>query len=319
MLTAGAVHGPLWSHDSRSLLYLQDWLPDARSGWYTGSLFRRGPTGAIRLADSVRNYAWSPNDQEIAYTTQAPVGAPFPQLLHLVGADGRGDRLLCGVDRAPIQYVGSQLIAVRHGGLVVIAPHASPPSIGPLPDLPRISIADEDTGFYALSPDGRYLAYQDHTGVRLWDRSRLIAGRPALILRQHLSPYREASFHFSWDGRLLVYSVYDGRYTMLYRQALPAGAQVALNDGRPLHGPIDLVGPLSPNGGVAAVRIGAAAQARNYLIDTRHGEAHALFPPAGVGPVGWWSPDGRRLVYTVYRGDDATYSAIARVAGPGID
>jgi hypothetical protein len=38
-----------------------------------------------------------------------------------------------------------------------------------------------------------------------------------------------------------------------------------------------------------------------------------LLPPGGVGTVGYWSPDGRRLVYTVYRDQEAVRSAIARV------
>jgi hypothetical protein len=50
------------------------------------------------------------------------------------------------------------------------------------------------------------------------------------------------------------------------------------------------------------------------VIDAFRGKAHLLLPPAGIGPVGWWSPDGLHLVYTVYRGDQGMYTAIAHVS-----
>ncbi len=88
---------------------------------------------------------------------------------------------------------------------------------------------------------------------------------------------------------------------------------MALNNGRPLHGPIDLVGPPSADSTIVSFRIGSGANARNYVIDARYGSPHLLLPPGGVGLVGWWSPDGKRLVYIIYQGDDALYSAVAGV------
>lgn len=333
-LTTGAVHGPLWSHDSASLLYLTNFTVDPLTGWYTGVLIRythaADPRSRfVRLATGVRNYAWSDDDRQIAYTTQTVPASSGdePQQLHLVAPNGTGDRILLGVDRASIQFLNGQIVAVRHRSIVTIDP-ASGRAI-PLPSTPAIAVTDEDTAFYALSSGGRFLAYQDHSGLRVWDRLRPIpdasakgmAARPTLIIREPLARYREASFHFSWDGTMLFYSVFDGHYTMLYRQILVSGTRacnstcqaVALDNRRPLHGPIDQVGPPSPDNAIANFRIGIGALARNFVIDAVSGLAHPLLPPEGVGPVGYWSPDGRHLVYTVYRGDDALFSAIARV------
>ncbi|MDB5077227.1 MAG: hypothetical protein JWO42_3406, partial [Chloroflexi bacterium] len=110
-------------------------------------------------------------------------------------------------------------------------------------------------------------------------------------------------------------STFDGRYTKLYRKSLASrGNATALNNNTPLPGPINLVGSPSPDGSIVAFRIGSGASAQNYVFDSRHGLAHSLLPPGGVGPVGWWSPDGRRLVYMVYQGDTAKYAAIASVS-----
>ncbi|HXT38023.1 MAG TPA: hypothetical protein VN837_20800, partial [Chloroflexota bacterium] len=62
-------------------------------------------------------------------------------------------------------------------------------------------------------------------------------------------------------------------------------------------------------------RTGTGAGTLNYLMDARSGQPRPLLPPGGVGPVGWWSPDGNHLVYVLYQGDTAVQAGIARVTG----
>jgi hypothetical protein len=291
------------------LLYLTGFHVDPQSGWYVGTLMCYTGAGTSRIGATVRNFAWSPDDRQIAYAVQAPPGTSEPQILHVVDADGQHDRALTGVDRASIQWLNGQVIAVQHGTIRSIDSRTGRSS--PLSHLPAIQIADEDSAFYAIAAQGSFVAYQDNAGLRIWDRAK----GGLLIVRQPLARYGVASFHFSWDGRTVFYSIFDGRYTMLYRQQLDPAvrAPIALNDGRPLHGPINLVGPPSADGVIVSFRIGSGADARNYVIDGRHGPPHLLLPPGGVGLVGWWSPNGKRLVYIMYQGDEALYSAVAGV------
>ena len=180
----------------------------------------------------------------------------------------------------------------------------------PLSNLPPLQIKDEQWAFWALPADQRFFAYQDRTGLRIWDRRR----GGALIVREGLARHGESSFHFSWDGKTLFYSTFDGHYTKLYRQSLdPWRPASPLNDGRPLSGPILQVGAPSPDSEVVSFRTGQGGTAESYLIDARRGPAHLLLPPGGVGPVVSWSPDGARFVYTIYRGDEAAGAAVAEV------
>ncbi len=171
-------------------------------------------------------------------------------------------------------------------------------------------MADENSAFSALSGNERFFAYQDGSGLRVWDRTQ----HALLILRQPLARHNVASFHFSWDGNTIFYSTYDGQHASLWRQSLaPLGSPVKLDTNQPLPGPIDLVGPPSPDGSIVNIGVGSGAAARNYLLVAGSGQPHALLPPGGVGPVGWWSPDGRHLVYIIYHGDQPVLSGIARV------
>jgi hypothetical protein len=304
--------GPLWSGDSRSLLYLTSRHVDPRTGWWVGTLLRYGPSGTIRLNDLVRNYAWSPDSRSIVYTTQAPdagTDGPLAQDLHVVRADGSGDRVLCRVDRASVEFLSSHVTAVRDGRLVTIDPSTG--ALAPLPHMPSLRLGAEDVAFWALSPGERFFAYQDQRGLRVWD----LADGERLMANARVR-FGEASFHFSWDGGQIFYSTFDGRRTMLYRQALaPLGAPHALNDGKPLHGPILQVGSPSPDGSILNFHTGRNNGTISYLIDARSGHAHQLLPPraAGVGPVGSWSPDGTRMVFTIYRGAMPARSGIVRV------
>jgi hypothetical protein len=259
----------------------------------------------------VRSFSWSPDGRFIAYTSQqaSAKGDSEAQDLHVVQRDGESDRVMGGADRTNIGWFASGIIVVQHGTIVVVNPARD--TTTPLSNVPGLKVADDSEGFLALSAGARFVAYQDGTGLRVWDRDR----RGVLVLRQRFTRLAESSFHFSWDGKTIFYSTYDNTgYTMLYRQQLaPLGNAVALNSGRPLHGPINLVGPPSADNSVVSFRIGSGATAHNYVIDARNGPAHSLLPPTGVGPVGWWSPDGRHLVYTVYRGGEALYTDVAQV------
>lgn len=306
--------GPLWSGDSRSLLYLTDWRADPQTGWMVGTLMRYSPAGTVRIHDLVRDFAWSPDDRSIVYAAQTPdAGADneLAQDLHIVRAGGSGDRVLCRVDRASVEYLGDHITAVQQGRPVSIDPVTGASS--PLGQIPAVRIAGADSGFWALSAGERFFAYQDSAGLRVWDRAR----GGMLVLRNSLARFAQASFHFSWDGREIFYSTFDGHYTRLYRQSLdPLESPQPLAGGRPLHGPILQVGAPSPDGTLLNYRTGQNSTALSYVIDTRHGLPHLLLPPgdAGVGPVGSWSPDGTRFVYTTYRGDVAVRSAIAQIA-----
>jgi hypothetical protein len=302
--------GPLWSWDSRSLLYLSDWHTDSRTGWNVGTLMRYSAGGTIQIHDLVRDYAWSPDDQSIAYAAAAPdagADSALAEDLHITRAGG--DRILCRVDRASIEFLTSHITAVQQGRLVAIDPTTG--AITPLDHMPALRIADEASAFWALSAGERFFAYQDGTGLRVWDRAR---GGP-LVVQNGLAAFGAASFHFSWDGRQLFYSTFDGHQTRLYRQTLdPLGAPRALDDGKPLPGPIVQVGSPSPDGTILNFRTGQFNTAVSYVIDSRHGPPHPVLPPgAGVGPVGAWSPNGTRFVYTIYRDDIAVRSAIARI------
>jgi hypothetical protein len=305
--------GPLWSWDSRSLLYRTNQRLDALTGWYVYTLMRYSPTGTITIHDLVQDFAWSPDDRGIVYTAQAPdagTTSDLAQDLHVVHADGSGDRVLGRVDRASVEYLTGHITAVRQGRLVAINPASG--ASAPLDALPPLRIAAEDSAFWALSAGERFFAYQDGSGLRVWDRQH--GGR--LVLRNDLARFGQASFHFTWDGTAIFYSTFDGNYTMLYQQSLdPPGDPRALNDGKPLHGPILQVGSPSPDGSMVNFRTGQNNTAISYLIDARQGPAHRLLPPngVGVGPVSSWSPDGTRFVYTVYRDHQAVGSAIARV------
>jgi hypothetical protein len=229
--------------------------------------------------------------------------------LHVVNLDGSGDRVLCGVDRTNIEWLQLGIVAARGGTVITVNPRSG--GSRALSGLPRMTVADDNSGFFAVSENGRFFAYQDHTGLRVWGRET----GAQLLFRQPLTRFAESSFHFSWDGKTLFFSTFDGQYTKLYRQTLaPLGHATALNNNLPLPGPINLVGSPSPDSSIVAFRIGNGASAQNYVIDSRHGLARSLLPPGGVGPVGWWSPDGHHLVYMVFHGDSANYAAIARVS-----
>jgi hypothetical protein len=74
------------------------------------------------------------------------------------------------------------------------------------------------------------------------------------------------------------------------------------------------IGSPSPDGTILNFRTGQNNTAVSYVIDSRHGPPHPVLPPgAGVGPVGAWSPDGARFVYTIYRDEIAVRSAIAQI------
>jgi hypothetical protein len=311
MMTAGAVHSPLWSPDSTSLLYLTGWGVHCRGKWYCGTLNLHTPHGTIQLATHVRSFSWSPDGQSVAYAADSASGSGLllPESLHVVQLDGSGDRVLCGADHTNIEWLDLGIVAARNGTVVSVSPQSG--AYAALAGLPKMTLADDQKAFFAVSEDGRYFAYQDRSGLRVWARDK----GAQLVFRQPLTRFLESSFHFSWDGTTLFYSTFDGRYTKLYRKSLASrGNATALNNNTPLPGPINLVGSPSPDGSIVAFRIGSGASAQNYVIDSRHGLAHTLLPPGGVGPVGWWSPDGRRLVYMVYQGDTAKYAAIASVS-----
>jgi Putative zinc-finger/WD40-like Beta Propeller Repeat len=313
ILSGGAVHGPLWSPDSKSILYLSNWDFTCADGWYCGTLQRYTAGITKKIATDVRAFTWSPDGQEIAFASQAHNYSSLgePQTLHIATAAGTGSRAVVDVDRANVEWLPIGILAVRSHALTLIDPVSG--RYAPLSDLPAFSAADESSAFFAVSENGRFVAYQDGTGLRVWDRRR----HGVLVLWQPLSKFGTSSFHFSWDGNTIFYSTYDQQYTKLFRlQLAPLGQALALNDGRPLHGPIDLVGPPSADNSVVNFRIGIGASARNYVIDAGHGSAHMLLPPDGVGPLGWWSPDGHHLIYMVYRGDSARFTAIAAVHNP---
>jgi hypothetical protein len=311
VVTAGAVHSPLWSPDSTALLFLTGWGVHCRDSWYCGTLKLYTPRGTIQLATHVRSFSWSPDGQSVAYTADSASGSSLlePEELHVVHLDGSGDRVLSSVDHTNIEWLQLGIIAARDGTVIAVNPQSG--GSRALPGLPRMTVADDNSAFFAVSESGRFFAYQDHTGLRIWARD----SSAHLVFRQPLTRFAESSFHFSWDGKTLYFSTFDGRYTKLYRQALaPLGHAVALNNNRALPGPINLVGSPSPDGSLVTFRIGSGASAQNFVIDSRHGLAHSLLPPGGVGPVGWWSPDGRHLVFMVYHGDSAKYAAIASVS-----
>ncbi|HEY8286612.1 MAG TPA: hypothetical protein VIJ28_19660, partial [Chloroflexota bacterium] len=315
MLTKGGIWMPLWSPDSTSLLYLTHWSMDPATTWYAGTLMRYSPTGTIQLAKEVRDFGWSPDGRSVAYTTEtaAPAGDTRDRLeaarLHVIGADGTGDRLIGGVDHTNLEWFPQGILAVRSGTLVQIDPSTG--QVSPFTGIPSIRIASDPDGFYALSANLRFLAYQDGKGLRVWDRSK----GGVLVLSRANARKSEAGFHFSWDGNTILYSVFDGKTTTLYRQKLaPLSAPVPLNHGMAFRGPIDLVGPTSPDGAIVSFRTGTLAGTLNYLMDTRSGPARQVLPPGGVGPVGWWSPDGNHLVYVIYQGDTAVRSGIARIS-----
>jgi hypothetical protein len=315
VLSSGAIRGPLWSPDSTSLLYLTDWAVDPTTGWYSGTLMRHDPTGTVQLATLVRDFDWAPDGRSVAYTTEARSATDNlsdsleADRLHVVGADGKNDRLLTGVDRANVEWFADGITAVQDGTVVQIQPATGQAT--PLSNLPGVKVADEERGFYALSANRQFLAYQDGTGLHVWNRAQ----DGAQVLFQSNARYMATGFHFSWNGNTIFYSVFDGKNSLLYRQALsPLGRPVALNNGLSIQGPVDLVGPTSADGAVLGIRTGTGSNTRNYLIDTQSGPARLLLPPGGVGPVGWWSPDGRRMVYVLYQGDTAIRSGIARVS-----
>jgi|GEM_PF-1856687 len=316
------VRSPLWSPDSTSVLYLTGFALDARTDWYSGTLVRYSPSGTLTLGKLVRNYAWSPDGQRIAYATQAKNATDagsLTQELHIVAADGTGDRVLCRVDRASVQYLGDRILALQAGRPVRIDPlHGTSAPLGNLPAALRLT--DDDNGFWALSANGRFFASMDRLGLRIWDRGHGHGG--ALVLRQELtrrgdgevSRRGESSFHFSQDGNTIYYSTFDGHYTKLYRQTLdPPGAPQPLNFGLPLPGPILLVGSPSPNGTLVSFQIGTRDAARSYVIDAYRGRPRLLLPPGGIGPVGALSPDGTKMIATTYQGDRATGSRIVAI------
>ncbi len=315
VLTKGAIRGPLWSPDSTSLLYLTHWAVDQATGWYAGTLMRYGPSGTVQLATEVRDFDWSPDGRSVAYTTETrragdSLGSTAEAYLHVVGADGAGDRLLVSVDRTNVEWFADGIVAVQRGRVVRVQPNTGEVTL--LSGIPTVKVADEASGFSALSANERFFAYQDGTGLHVWDRTR--AGAPIVV--QPNARYMAAGFHFSWDGGTIFYSVFEGKRAVLYRQTLaPLGQPIALDHGLSLHGPIDLVGPTSADGAVLGFRTGTGSNTRNYLIDTRTGTAHSVLPPGGVGPLGWWSPNGRHVVYVLYQGDKAIRAGIAGVRG----
>jgi hypothetical protein len=316
VLSSGAIRDPLWSPDSRSLLYLTDWAMDPATGWVAGTLMRYSPSGTVQLATQVRRFDWSPDGRSVAYATEkrgATDNLPDSleaERLHVIGADGKNDRLLTGVDRANVEWFADGIAAVQDGTVVDIQPTTGRATA--LTAMPRVAVADEQSAFYALSANQQFFAYQDGTGLRIWNRDQ---GATQVVF-QTKSRYMASGFHFSWDGNTIFYSVFDGKSSVLYRQALsPLGPPIALNNGLSLQGPVDLVGPTSADGSVLNFRTGTGANTRNYLIGTQSGSARLLPTPGGVGPVGWWSPNGRRMVYVLYQGDTAIRSGIARVSG----
>ncbi len=315
VLAKGGIWYPLWSPDGRSLLYLTNWVVDPATTWYAGDLMRYSPTGTIQLAKEVRSFGWSPDGRSVAYATETAAPAGDPQdgreaaRLHVIGADGTGDRLIGGVDHANLEWFPQGIVAVRSGTLVQIDPRTG--QVSPFTDVPSIRVAADPDGAYAVSARRRFLAYQDGKGLRVWDRSK----GGALVLSRANARKSEAGFHFSWDGNTIFYGVFEDKTTTLYRQALaPLGAPVPLNHGKTFLGPINLVGPTSPDGAIISFRTGTGAGTLNYVMDARSGQPHPMLPPGGVGPVGWWSPDGRHLVYVLYQGDTAIRAGIARVS-----
>ncbi|HXT36695.1 MAG TPA: hypothetical protein VN837_14060, partial [Chloroflexota bacterium] len=260
VLAKGGIWFPLWSPDGRSLLYLTNWTEDPATTWYAGTLMRYSPAGTIQLATKVRDFDWSPDGRSVAYTTEtaAPPGDTQDELaaarLHVIGADGTGDRLIGGVDHTNLEWFLQGILAVRAGTLVQIDPRTG--QVSPFTDIPSIHIASDPDGFYAVSAGRRFLAYQDGTGLRVWDRSK----GGALVLSRAQARISEAGFHFSWDGNTIFYSLFDGKATTLYQQALaPLGVPIPLNPGKTLPGPIDLVGPTSPDGAIISFRTGTGA------------------------------------------------------------
>ena len=315
VLTKGAVHYPLWSADGTALLYLTDFDARCQDSWYCGTLHLRGPRGSRILATRVRGFAFSPDGSMIAYTSQHPgaKASEEPQDLHTVLADGSHDRVLDAVDHSGIEWLRAGIVAVRKGKAVVVDPLGGRAT--PLSSLGSITIGDDSVGFMAVSANARFLAYQDATGLRIWDRSR--AG--TLVVSQPSSRLSESSFHFSWDGNVVFFSTYahtrsGGGVSRLYRQQLaPLAPPTLLGGGWPRAEQINLVGPPSADSSIVSFRTGSGAGTRSYVVDAAGGQAHLLLAPDGDGPVGWWAPDGRSMIYVIYQGDNAQYSAIARV------
>ena len=315
VLTKGSVHYPLWSPDGTALLYLTNFDAKCQDSWYCGTLHLRGPRGSRILATSVRSFAFSPDGSMIAYTSEHPGAKAFaePQDLHVVGADGSRDRVLTAVDHSGIEWLHVGIVAVRKGKIVVVDPLGGRATL--LSNLGTITIGDDSTGFMALSANARFLAYQDATGLRIWDRSR----GGTLVVSQPSSRLSESSFHFSWDGNVVFFSTYTqaqsgGGLSRLCRQQLaPLAPPTVLGGGWPRTEQINLVGPPSADSSIVSFRTGSGAGTRSYVVDAAGGHAHPLLSPDGDGPVGWWAPDGRSMIYMVYRGDNAQYSAIARV------
>ncbi len=210
-----------------------------------------------------------------------------------------------------MEWFADGITAVQDGTVVQVQPATGQAT--PLSNLPGIKIADEQSGFlYPLSQPSNFLPTRTRqgctSGIALRARvpGRIPDVMPDIWRPDFTSPGTAIRFSTACSMERAPYSI--GKH---FRRL----GGTALNNGLSIQGPVDLVGPTANRWRrSSAFALGHENQtARNYLIDTQSGPARLLLPPGGVGPVGWWSPDGRRMVYVLYQGDTAIRSGIARI------
>ena len=193
---------------------------------------------------SYHGTAWPSNDVGILYTVLAPSNADIEQGVHVVGADGTGQRLLVGtdpeLDAAALVNVSSDgttalavhEIALADGRLLETSPYVTvsiesgeitrftPPG-GTLPsERPRITAA-------TLSPDGSKIAYA-YTLPRSGPESLLAivnvaGGEPTVLSQGSWNPFPlHEGPGLSWPRDDLIYMPTDRQAGLLVSLATPA-------------------------------------------------------------------------------------------------